>query len=125
MIRATLLAFALAAAPLAASAQYIDAIGNRLNDGCDLDKYLAVVEEFRGVMTSQGYSYTVEIAQPLTGDDLTMIWWVGRTKDLATYGTEYSKWEAALQNPSSPEAKVSAKLTACSTNVSRSGSLVR
>jgi hypothetical protein len=124
MIRTTLLGLAILTAPLAANAQYIDAISNKLIGTCTLDQYLGVIEEFRGVMKSEGYSYTVEIMQPLTGD-LGVIWWVGRTKDLATYGTEYTRWETALGTAGSPEAKVSAKLNACAENVSRQGSLVR
>lgn len=124
MIRIALLAIAILAAPLTASAQYIDAISNKLIGGCTLDQYLEAVEGFRAVMKSEGYAYTVEIAQPLTGD-LSVIWWVGRTPDLTTYGKEYTRWEAALANAGSPEAKASAKLNACAENVSRQGSIVR
>ncbi len=125
MIRSSLLVIALLVAPTAASAQYLDVIANKLNDDCSLEKYLGVVNEFRGVMKSQGYTYSVEIAQPLTGEDLATIWRIGRTKDLATFGSEYTKWETALTNPSSPESKVNKKLNACSTNTSRSGSIIR
>jgi len=124
MIRTALLAIAILAAPLTANAQYIDAISTKLIGECTLDQYLAVVEEFRGVMKSEGYTYTVEIAQPLTGE-LGILWWVGRTPDLETYGQGYTRWEAALAKPGTPEAKVSAKLGACAENQTRQGSLVR
>ena len=62
---------------------------------------------------------------PVTGDDLSVIFWVGRTKDLATFGAEYTKWLAALDKPGSPEAKVNEKLNQCSTNQSRSGLLTQ
>jgi hypothetical protein len=124
MIRTALLAIAILAAPLAAQAQYIDAISTKLTAECTLAQYLAVVEEFRGVMTSEGYKYTVEIAQPLSGD-LGVLWWVGRTPDLATYGTEYSRWEAAIAQGGTPEAAISEKLNKCSENLTRQGSLVR
>ena len=124
MIRSTLLALIILFAPLAASADYIDAIHNEFVGTCTLEKYLPIVEEFRGVMKSQGYTYTVEIAQPLMGD-LTGIWWIGRTKDLATFGAEYTRWEKALASSGTPEAKVNAKLQACTRNVSRQGSLTR
>jgi hypothetical protein len=124
MIRTALLAIVFLAAPLAANAQYVDAISNKLIGGCTLDQYLVAVGEFRGVMKSEGYGYTVEIMQPLTGE-LGAIWWVGRTADLATYAADYTRWEKALANAGSPEAKVNAKLDACAENVSRQGSLVR
>jgi len=125
MIRATMVAIALLAVPLTANAQYIDLIGNKLNEGCSLEKYLGIVEEFRGVMKSEGYPYTVEIAQPLTGEDLGTVWWIGRSQNLATFGEGYTRWETALTKAGSPEAKVSQKLNDCATNISRSGSLIR
>lgn len=125
MIRGLFLSIAILTAPIAAGAQYVDVIVNSMNDGCPLDKYLGHVEEFRGVMKSENYSYTVEILQPLMGDDVSVIYWVGRTADLATFGAEYTRWEQALENAGSPESKVNAKLNECTTNVSRSGSLVR
>lgn len=125
MIRAAVLAIFLLVAPLTASADYLDVIGNKLNDGCSLEQYLSGVEAFRGVMKAEGYSYTVEIGQPHTGEDLTIIWWIGRTKDLATYATDYSRWEKALTKSGSPESKVNEKLSKCSTNVSRNGLMTR
>lgn len=111
--------------PQTAQAEYVDVITNKMSDDCTMEQYLASVEEFRGVMTSQGYTYTVEILAPVTSPDLTNVFWVGRTKDLATFGAEYTKWLTALENAGSPEAKVNAKLNKCSTNVSRSGALTQ
>ena len=124
-LRAPLLALALLLTPLAAHADYLDVITNKLRDGCTLDKYLGVVEEFRGVMKSQGYKYTVEIVPPFIGDDLTVIYWVGREPSFATFGEESDRWEAAIAKPGTPEAKINEKLDACTENVSRSGSRTR
>lgn len=125
MIRATMLAIVLLFVPLAASAQYLDVIGNELKEDCSLDEYLKVVEAFRGVMKAEGYSYTVEIAQPHSSENLSTIWWIGRTKDLVTYASDYTKWEMALAKPGSRESKVNDKLNDCSKNISRSGMLIR
>jgi hypothetical protein len=124
-LRTTLLAFALVLMPLVAHADYLDVITNKLTDGCSLDKYLGVVEEFRGVMKSQGYKYTVEIAPPFIGSDLSVVYWVGREPSFATFGQESDRWEAAIAKAGTPEAVVSGKLNACSSNVSRSGSRTR
>lgn len=123
--RNLLFAFLLIVGPQAAQADYVDVITNKLSADCTMEKYLANVEEFRGVMTSQGYTYTVEILAPVTSADLSNVFWVGRTKDLATFGAEYTKWLTALEQAGSPEAKVNAKLNKCSTNVSRSGALTQ
>ena len=124
-IRTILVAFAVFVAPQVAAADYVDAITNKLNDGCTMEKYMKTVEEFHGVMKSQGYTYRAEIMVPVTSQQLDVVYWVGRTTDMATFGAEYSKWLKALENPSSPESKVNAKLTACSTNVNRSGLLTQ
>lgn len=124
-LRTTLLASAMLLTPLVAHADYLDVITSRLTTGCSLDKYLAVVEEFRGVMKTQGYKYTVEIAPPFIGSDLSVVYWVGREPNFATFGQESDRWEAAIAKPGTPEATVSEKLNACSANVSRSGSRTR
>ena len=123
--RATLVVFAMLLTPLVAHADYVDFITNRLIAGCSLDKYLGVVEEFRGVMKTQGYKYTVEIAPPFIGSDLSVVYWVGREPNFATFGQESDRWEAAIVKPGTPEALISEKLNACSQNVSRSGSRTR
>ena len=123
-LRTALLAFALVT-PLAAHADYLDVITNKLKDGCSLDKYLGVVEEFRGVLKAQGYKYTVEIAPPFIGDDLSVVYWVGREPNFATFGEESDRWEAAIVKPATPEAKINEKLDACADSVSRSGSRTR
>jgi hypothetical protein len=111
--------------PQVAKADYVDVITNKLTTSCTMEQYLSTVQEFRGVMTSQGYTYTVEILAPVTSPDLNNVFWVGRTKDLATFGVEYTKWLNALGKAGSPEAKVNAKLNKCATNVSRSGALTQ
>lgn len=123
--RTTLLAFAMLLTPLAAQADYLDVITSRLTAGCSLDKYLGVVEEFRGVMKTQGYKYTVEIAPPFIGSDLSVVYWVGREPNFGTFGQESDRWETAIAKKGTPEATVSGKLNACSENVSRSGSRTR
>ena len=109
-------------APVVASADYLDVIATKLKEDCSLAEYNKVIEEFRGVMTSEKYSYTVEIAVPFTGPELDLVYWIGRTKDIATFGVENGRWDQALANAKSPEAKVNAKLEKCSVNVRRTGS---
>jgi len=111
--------------PLVAHADYLDVITNKLKAGCSLDQYLAVVEEFRGVMKTQGYKYTVEIESPFISSDLSVIHWVGREPNFATFGQEDDRWQAAIAKPGTPEAKISDKLNACSESVSRSGHRTR
>lgn len=123
-IRAAILAIVMLLAPQAALADYLDVITTRLGD-CTLEKYLGLVEEFRGVMKQQGYKYTVEIAEPLVNDPLDVIYWIGRAPDFATFGAEYTRWESQIVKGGTPEAKINDKLNACGENVTRSGHQIR
>jgi len=123
--RIALFALLVILGPRAAQADYVDVITNKMTGDCTMEQYLATVDEFRGVMTSEGYAYTVEILAPVTGPDLSNVFWVGRVKDLATFGAEYTKWLKALEQAKSPESRVNAKLNKCATNVSRSGAITQ
>ena len=123
-IRMFLLGIALLMAPQAARADYIDVITTRLGD-CSLEKYLKLVEEFRGVMSEQKYAYTVEIAVPVVADPLDVVHWLGRSPNFATFGEEYTRWLAAIAKGGTPEAKLNDKLNKCGENVSRSGHLTQ
>ena len=127
MTRSALIALALALffGPATAQADYVDVIGGKLNEGCSLEKYLKLVDEFRGVMKENNYEYTVEILQPVTSEDLSIIWWIGRSKDFPTFAEGYTQWEKALSDSKSAEAKLNKKIVKCSTNVSRAGMLSR
>ena len=118
-------AFLWVLASQAAHADYVDVITNKMTGECTMEKYLAAVEEFRGVMSSEGYTYTVEIMVPVSGPNLSDVYWVGRTQDFATFGAEYTKWLAALGNAKSPESKVNAKLNECASNLNRSGAMTQ
>ncbi len=122
--RATILTIVMLLAPQVVRGDYLDVITTRLGD-CSLEKYMGIVEEFRGVMKQQHYNYTVEVAVPLINNNMDAVVWVGRSPDLAIFGAEYTRWEGAIAKPGTPEAKVNEKLNACGENVSRSGHVTR
>jgi hypothetical protein len=124
-IRAILLSIAILLVSGVSHADYLDVITTRLTPDCPLEKYMDVVEEFRGVITQQGYKYRVEIAVPFTNDELDVVYWLGREPDFATLGAENDRWEAAIAKGGTPEAGMSEKLNACGVNVSRSGHRTR
>jgi hypothetical protein len=124
-LRISLFACATLLAPLTVHADYLDVIATKLNADCSLEQYVSIADEFRGVMKSQKYKYTVEVAVPFVGEDLSMVYWIGREPDLGTFGQENDRWAAAVAKAGTPEAKVNAKIAACSVNVSRTGSHTR
>jgi hypothetical protein len=119
-----LLALAMQLAPQVARADYLDVITTRLGD-CTLEKYMSIVEEFRAVMVQQKYPYKVEIAVPLINNEMDVVYWVGRSPDLAAFGEGYTRWAREIGKSGTPEARVNEKLNTCGANVSRSGSLTR
>ena len=125
MVRATLLAMFMVLGAQVARADYLDVITTRLTPTCPLDKYMSVVNEFRGVIERLGYQYRVEISVPLMNSELDVVYWIGREPDLTTFGAETDRWESEVAKGGTPEATIDRKLDACGENVSRSGHQTR
>jgi len=98
-LRIILLALAMLLTPLVAHADYLDVITVRLKAGCSLDTYPGIVQEFRSARKTQGYKYTVEIADPVTGPDLSVIHWVGREPNFGTFGQDGSARSRSRAHP--------------------------
>lgn len=123
--RTALLAVALLVSPLAARADYVDVITNKLLPGCSLGQYLGLVDEFRALMKAQKYNYRVETIVPFSGPALNEIYWVGRTANLAEFGQESERWEIAVAKPGTPENAWNTKSLACSETLRRTGGITR
>jgi hypothetical protein len=115
-----LLAILLLALPVAASADHLDVIEVKLNDGCSFDKYMEIARDFN---TQWGVNngYKAEVLMPIQSHNLVSIFWVGRSKDVASFGKAWDTWRNELANPNSVAAKLWARFTACSTNLARRG----
>jgi hypothetical protein len=115
-----LLAILLLALPAAASADHLDVIEVKLNDGCSFDKYMEIARDFN---TQWGVNngYKAEVLMPIQSPNLVSIFWVGRSKDAASFGKAWDTWRNELANPNSVAAKLWARFTACSTNLARRG----
>jgi|SRR5579871_3281149 len=109
----------LAAIPTAASASYMDVINMQLKPSCSFQKFVGVMNDFNkwGVK----YGYTAQLAVPLQNQDLETIYWLGTTKNAATFGAAWDAWRDSLADANSTPAKLQARFTACSTNKVRSG----
>jgi hypothetical protein len=114
-----LIAIALLAVPCASFADHLDVIEMKLNQGCSLASYLAVVKDFNE--WGQGYGYKAEILVPLQRSNLETIFWVGRSASTESFGKAWDAWRDAQANPDSVAAKLNARLDACSTSQNRSG----
>lgn len=114
-----LIAIALLSLPLPAAADYLDVIAFELNEGCSFGKFMEIVADFNE--WGKRYGYQAEVAMPLQNDDLTTMYWLGRTADAATYGKAWDTWRDALPDASSAPARLWARFQECSTNTGRYG----
>ncbi|MGB8328427.1 MAG: hypothetical protein WCE48_12735 [Steroidobacteraceae bacterium] len=115
-----MLAFILLAAPMVASADYLDVIEVKLNDGCSFQQYLQIAQDFNAQFGEKN-AYRAEVLMPVQSPTLTSLYWVGRTKDAATFGKAWDTWRNQLSDPNSVAAKLWGRFKACSTNLSRRG----
>ncbi len=115
-----LLWIALMSLPLPALADYMDVIQFELNEGCSFNEYMEIVNDFNEQWGKQ-HDYQSEIAVPLQSDNLVGMYWVGRTKDAATFGKAWDAWRDEQKDPNSLASRLWARFQACETNLSRRG----
>ncbi len=106
--------------PMASIADHLDVIEIQLKEGCTFAEYLEIKEDFNEKWASK-HGYRAEVLMPIQSKNLVSFYWVGRTKDAATFGKAWDVWRNALADPDSTPAKLWARFEACSTNMSRRG----
>ena len=115
-----LLAMLLLALPMAATADHLDVIEFKLNDGCNFNTYMAIANDFNTQWGSQN-GYHAEVLMPIQSQNLVSMYWIGRSKDAAAFGKAWDTWRNAQADPNSVPSKLWARFLACSTNLSRRG----
>ena len=105
-----------------AFSDHVDVIEFTLNDDCSKAQYLEIVNDFREQWGSKN-GYETEILFPLQSNNMTSIFWVGRSANAAAFGAAYDKWSTELADPDSAAAKLSERFGECSTSVGRRGYL--
>lgn len=106
--------------PAAALAGHGDVIEVELKDGCSFETYLAIKDDFNTLWGSKN-GYKAEVFMPVHSDNLTSVYWVGRSANTAAFGKAWDQWVKDLGDPDSTAAKLWARFLECSTNVSRVG----
>jgi hypothetical protein len=105
--------------PVCASADHLDVIQFKLLEGCSFEKYMGIVSDFNA--WGAEYGYHSKVAMPLQGQTLDHLFWMGHSKDAATFGKAWDAWRDGLSDPASTPAKLWARFLTCSQNVSRYG----
>ena len=110
----------LLALPISASADHVDVIEIQLNEGCSLSTYLAIKDDFN-VQWGKKYGYHSEVLVPIQSNNLTSLFWVGRTANTAVWGKAWDQWNSDLMDPGSVASKLWARFLDCGANIARRG----
>jgi hypothetical protein len=113
-----LLTIAALLAPLCASADHLDVIQFKLKEGCTMDGYVAIKNDFNA-QWGKSHGYLAEIASPVASNDLTSQYWIGRTASAEAFGKAWDVWRSELSDPKSVAAKLNERFQKCSTEESR------
>ena len=84
--------------PIGAIADHIDVIEFTLNESCTMSKYLAIKDDFNEQWGAKN-GYRSEVLVPIQSNNLTSLFWVGRSDNAATYG---KAWDCILYTSPSP-----------------------
>jgi len=103
--------------PLNAVAEHMDVIEFKMLEGCSVEQYLAIIEDFN--KWGEDYGYETKIAFPLQSNNLTSVYWLGMSANAAAFGRAWDAWRDALSDADSVPAKLSARFAECSENLGR------
>jgi hypothetical protein len=115
-----LLCALLLALPIGAFADHIDVIEVQLNEGCSVSEYVAIKDDFNAQWGAKN-GYQSEVLVAIQSNNLTSLFWVGRTENAAAFGNAWDQWRNDLTDPESVASKLWARFLDCSTNVARRG----
>lgn len=104
--------------PMTASAEYMEVLEQEFKEGCTVTKYQVIIDDFNE--WAKDYGYQAKIASPLYSDKFSgTVYWIGTSKDGATFGAAYDAWLVGLKDPKSTPAKLDARFAKCTKLKSR------
>ena len=106
--------------PIGAVADHFDVIEVTLNEGCSVPTYVAIKDDFNKQWGAKN-GYQSEVLMPIQSNNLTSLYWVGRSDNAAAFGKAWDQWSKDLMDPDSAASKLWARFLECSTNVGRRG----
>ena len=114
-----LLVLAFLLLPATSGADHLDVIQVKLDAKCSVAEYVKIAQDFNETW-GKDHGYQAEVAVPLQNDELTSIFWVGRSASAAAFGAAWDAWRDAQANSKSVAARLQARFDKCSDNESRS-----
>jgi hypothetical protein len=106
--------------PFSALGDHLDVIQFKLNEGCTLATYRAIVKDFNDQWGAK-HAYHGEIAVPVQSPDLESYYWIGRSADATSFGKAWDAWRNESSYAGSVAGKLVARFAECSTNIGRRG----
>ncbi len=107
-----ILLIALFCLPGAAWAGHMDVIPITLKESCSLSAFIKMKDDFNKNW-GKDYNYHVEIAAPLQSNDMSTIYWMGRSKNTAAFGAAFDAWSEEIQDSESVAGKLNARFVDC------------
>ena len=106
--------------PLLANADYLDVLQFTLKDGCTVEQYVTIANDFNE-QWGKSHGYHSEVAVPVQSDDLVSIFWLGRTANAESFGKAWDTWRNESTDPKSVASKLGALFEECGDSTSRRG----
>jgi hypothetical protein len=106
------LMIALFCLPSVAWAGHLDVFPFTLKESCSVDALIQIKDDFN-TNWGEEYAYQVEIASPLQSNDMSTIYWMGRSKSVAAFGAAADAWIEGIKDPESVAGKLNARLSDC------------
>jgi len=107
-----ILMIALFCLPCVAWAGHLDVSPFTLQESCSLDTLIKIKDDFNKNW-GKDYAYQAEIAAPLQSNDMSTIYWLGRSENAAAFGAAADVWIEGIQDPESVAGKLNARLFDC------------
>jgi hypothetical protein len=117
-MRMLLVAITALLAPIFASAEHLDVIQTKVKEGCTLETYVAIKNDFN-TQWGKSHGYVAELASPVASNDLTSVYWIGRTANAEVFGKAWDTWRNELSDPKSVASKLNERFQKCTTEESR------
>lgn len=106
--------------PLSARAEHLDVIKSKLKPDCTLNMYVALKNDFNA-QWGKSHGYVAQIAMPIQSDDLTAVYWTGRSASAEAFGKAWDVWRTESADPKSVVSGLQARFEKCTIDESRRG----
>ena len=91
---------------------------------CDFNK-APKLDTLNKVLKNKGWDYRAEIWQPIERQDITTVYWIGRSPSFPDFAKEFTEYFEEAMKGNTPEAGLEDSMTNCRVNLSRSGFLIQ